>query len=78
MLAAAAAPCYAVAMSERGVGARLSAMSTTYEQVDGGFHIKGSKTFVSGAGYADAYLVAARRRLGPPVVSHFLVPAGRA
>jgi len=68
---------YAVAMSERGAGSRLSAISTTYEQVTEGFHIRGDKTFVSGAGFADAYLVAAKRAASdPPAVSHFLVPAG--
>lgn len=68
---------YAVAMSERGAGSRLSAMATTYEPVEGGFHIVGEKTFCSGAGYADAYLVAAKAPgSDPPKVSHFLVPAG--
>lgn len=68
---------YAVAMSERGAGSRLSAISTTYEPVADGFHIRGEKTFVSGAGFADAYLVAAKRAGSqPPAISHFLVPAG--
>ena len=68
---------YAVAMSERGAGSRLSAMTTTYEPVDGGFRIVGAKTFCSGAGYANAYLVAAKAPgSDPPKVSHFLVPAG--
>lgn len=68
---------YAVAMSERGVGSRLSQLRSSYTPVDGGFKITGSKTFVSGAGFADAYLVAARREgSDPPAVSHFLVPAG--
>lgn len=68
---------YAVAMSERGAGSRLSAMTTTYSPVDGGFRIVGSKTFCSGAGYADAYLVAAKAAGSDPAkVSHFLVPAG--
>lgn len=76
MLAAAARGLwYAVAMSERGVGARLSQLATSYEQVDGGYHIKGAKTFVSGAGNADAYLVAARDVADQSVVSQFLVPA---
>jgi alkylation response protein AidB-like acyl-CoA dehydrogenase len=67
---------YAVAMSERGVGSRLSKVSTAYWPVDGGFRISGSKTFVSAAGHADAYLVAARARdAGEPVVSYFVVPA---
>ena len=63
---------YAVAMSERGVGSRLSQLSTMYERVDGGYHIKGSKTFCSGAGHADGYLVAARSGEN---VSQFLVPS---
>jgi len=68
---------YAVAMSERGAGSRLSAMATSYTRAPDGFHIKGTKSFVSGAGAADAYLVAARAAgEGPARVSYFLVPAG--
>ncbi|GAA0815220.1 acyl-CoA dehydrogenase family protein [Spirilliplanes yamanashiensis] len=74
--AAAAGSWYAVAMSERGAGSRLSQLSTVYEPVDGGYHLKGSKTFCSGAGHADAYLVAARSVTDQAVVSQFLVPAG--
>jgi alkylation response protein AidB-like acyl-CoA dehydrogenase len=72
---AAAGAWYAVAMSERGVGSRLSKLSTMYERADGGYHIKGSKTFCSGAGNSDAYLVAARSAEDPSLVSQFLVPA---
>lgn len=64
---------YAVAMSERGAGARLSATTTSYDPVEGGWRITGAKTFCSGAGHADAYLVTARRG---EAVSQFLVPAG--
>jgi alkylation response protein AidB-like acyl-CoA dehydrogenase len=53
---------YAVAMSERGAGSRLSQVRTTYEPVDGGWRIVGSKTFCSGAGHAQGYLVVARAR----------------
>ena len=67
---------YAVAMSERGAGSRLSQLITSYSKVDGGYHIKGSKTFCSGAGHADAYLVAARSAADQSQVSQFLVPAG--
>ena len=74
--AAAEGSWYAVAMSERGAGSRLSQMTTTYERVPDGFHIKGAKTFCSGAGHADAYLVAARSAADPSQVSQFLVPAG--
>ena len=52
---------YAVAMSERGSGSRLSGVTTTYEpKGPDGYHIRGSKAFCSGAGHADGYLVAAR------------------
>jgi alkylation response protein AidB-like acyl-CoA dehydrogenase len=63
---------YAVAMSERRAGSRLSAVETAYEPVEGGWHIRGEKTFCSGAGHADGYLVAARRE---DRVSYFLMPA---
>jgi alkylation response protein AidB-like acyl-CoA dehydrogenase len=77
LAAAAEGSFYAVAMSERGAGSRLSALTTSYQPVPEGYRIVGSKTFVSGAGYADAYLVAARtHEPGEPRVSHFLVPAG--
>src|SRR5258705_7031147 len=66
---------YAVAMSERGAGSRLSAMTTRYEVVEDGFRIKGAKAFVSGCGHADAYLIAARSAADDSVVSQFLVPA---
>ena len=73
---AAAGKFYAVAMSERGVGSRLSQLSTMYSAAeDGEYHIKGAKTFCSGAGHADAYLVAARSNDDPQTVSQFLVPA---
>ncbi|HET8614228.1 MAG TPA: acyl-CoA dehydrogenase family protein [Actinomycetales bacterium] len=73
LAAAAEGAFYAVAMSERGAGSRLSAVTTTYEPVENGFHVQGSKTFCSGAGFADAYLVAARNG---DQVSHLLVPDG--
>ncbi len=65
---------YAVAMSERGSGSRLSGVTTTYEsRGSDGYLIRGSKTFCSGAGHADGYLVAAR---SGELVSYFLVPSG--
>jgi alkylation response protein AidB-like acyl-CoA dehydrogenase len=74
--AAAKGAFYAVAMSERGAGSRLSQLKTVYEPVPGGFHIRGHKTFCSGAGHADAYLVAAKSIVDDSMVSQFLVPAG--
>jgi alkylation response protein AidB-like acyl-CoA dehydrogenase len=67
---------YAVAMSERGAGSRLSQLTTSYARTAGGYHIRGAKTFCSGAGHADAYLVAARSEADQSQVSQFLVPAG--
>jgi alkylation response protein AidB-like acyl-CoA dehydrogenase len=68
---------FAVAMSERGAGSRLSKLTTAYQPTSGGYHITGTKTFVSGAGHADVYLVAARAAgVEPAKVSYFLVPAG--
>jgi alkylation response protein AidB-like acyl-CoA dehydrogenase len=72
---AAAGAFFAVAMSERGAGSRLSALTTAYHRDGDTFRIKGAKTFVSGAGHADAYLVAARDGADAQVVSQFLVPA---
>jgi alkylation response protein AidB-like acyl-CoA dehydrogenase len=63
---------YLVAGSERGAGSRFSKMTTAYEPEGDGWRIRGSKTFCSGAGHADAYLVVARRG---DLVSNFLVPA---
>lgn len=68
---------FAVAMSERGVGARLSKLKTTYARDRDGFILRGEKSFVSGAGHVDGYLVAARAAArDEPVVSYFFVPAG--
>lgn len=64
---------YLVAMSERGAGSRFSRMTTTYAPEGDGWRIRGSKTFCSGAGHADAYAVVARNG---DSVSQFLVPAG--
>jgi alkylation response protein AidB-like acyl-CoA dehydrogenase len=67
--------CLFVAMSERAAGSRFSQMTTTYAAEGDGWRIRGSKTFCSGAGYGDAYLVVARSTDGERV-SQFLVPAG--
>jgi len=69
---------YGVAITEREAGSRLMALRTTYERQGGGYRIRGTKSFCSGAGHLDGYLVAARRA-GPAdedtVISYFLVPA---
>jgi alkylation response protein AidB-like acyl-CoA dehydrogenase len=70
---------YGVAITEPEVGSRLSALRSTYEPEGPGYRIRGKKSFCSGAGHLDAYLVAARRGGSTdedPVISYFLVPAG--
>lgn len=57
---------FASAVSEPGIGAHFSKLKTTYRRVDGGFVINGLKWFVSMAGYADYYVVAARNEDSPP------------
>lgn len=64
---------YFAAASERGAGTRFSKMTTTYEPEGDGWRIRGEKTFCSGAGHGDAYLVVAKNG---DKVSQFLVPAG--
>ncbi len=51
---------FASASSEPGIGAHFSKLKTLYKRVDGGFVINGVKNWVSMAGYADYYVVAAK------------------
>ena len=77
--AAADGAMYGVAITEPEVGSRLSALRSTYEREGDGYRIRGTKSFCSGAGHLDAYLLAARPAGSaddPPVVSYFLVPDG--
>jgi alkylation response protein AidB-like acyl-CoA dehydrogenase len=66
---------FGVAMSERGAGSRLSQLATRYVRTGDGFRITGSKTFCSGAGHVDAYVVAARAEDNQAAMSQFLVDA---
>ncbi len=70
---------YGVAITEPGVGSRLSELRSTYEAEEGRYRIRGTKAFCSGAGHLDGYLVAARRAGSAedqPTISYFLVPKG--
>ena len=67
---------FASASSEPGIGAHFSKLKTTYNRVDGGFVINGVKNWVSMAGYADYYVVAARvadSEFETPAVSFLVV-----
>jgi alkylation response protein AidB-like acyl-CoA dehydrogenase len=71
---------YGVAISEAGVGSRLSRLQTRYRPEDDGFRITGAKVACSGAGHLDGYLVAALAapvdgtERGVPLVSYFFLP----
>lgn len=68
---------FASATTEPGVGAQYSQIKTTYERTDDGYILNGVKSFVSMAGYADFYVVAARSAVQTsgkvPTLSYFVV-----
>ncbi len=51
---------FASATSEPGIGAHISHIKSSYKRTEKGFVLNGSKSFVSMAGYADYYVVAAK------------------
>lgn len=51
---------FASATSEPGIGAHISSLKSSYRRTDRGFVLNGQKSFVSMAGYADYYVVAAK------------------
>jgi alkylation response protein AidB-like acyl-CoA dehydrogenase len=55
---------FAIAMTEPDSGSDLRAMSTTAREVDGGYRINGSKTFITAGIQADLVIVAARLKAG--------------
>lgn len=68
---------FASAVSESGSGARLRGLRAAYRRTEGGFVLDGEKSFVSLAGVADHYVVAARDVSGEAdEVSHFVISAG--
>ncbi|MEU7717516.1 acyl-CoA dehydrogenase family protein [Streptomyces tibetensis] len=68
---------FASATSEAGTGAKLRGVRTTYRRSDDGYVLDGRKSFVSLAGVADYYVVAARDadEDAENEVSHFVVAA---
>lgn len=66
---------FASATSEAGGGAKLRKVQADYRPCDGGFVLGGTKSFVSLAGIADHYVVAARTAgdSAAEEVSHFVV-----
>ncbi|MET8661498.1 acyl-CoA dehydrogenase family protein [Streptomyces griseus] len=66
---------FASATSEAGSGAKLRQLRATYRATDEGYVLNGAKSFVSLAGIADYYVVAAREEGSAEAeeVSHFVV-----
>lgn len=64
-------------LTEPGSGSDAAALRTRAEPVGDGWRLTGTKAFVSGGGYSDAYIVMARSGGdGPRGISAFVVEAG--
>ena len=68
---------FSYCLTEPGSGSDAAALRTRAERVDGGWRLNGTKAFISGGNYSDAYLVMARTGGdGPRGISAMVVPAG--
>ena len=64
-------------LTEPGSGSDAAALKTKAERTNEGWRLTGTKAFISGGGYSDAYIVMARSgEPGPKGISAFLVEAG--
>ncbi len=64
-------------LTEPGCGSDAAALKTRAEKTNDGWRLTGTKAFISGGGYSDAYVVMARSgEEGPKGVSAFLVHDG--
>ncbi len=70
---------FSYCLTEPGSGSDAAALCCRAERTDGGWRLNGTKAFISGGGYSDAYLVMARSGSdGPQGISALIVEAGRA
>ena len=68
---------FSYALTEPGSGSDASALRTKAARTDSGYSLSGTKAFISGGGYSDAYLVMARTGVdGPKGISSMVVEAG--
>jgi alkylation response protein AidB-like acyl-CoA dehydrogenase len=67
----------AFALTEPHAGSDAHALTTEARRIDGGFRLKGSKCYITSAGFADLYIVFARTETKPgeSEISAFIVPA---
>ena len=68
---------FSYALTEPGSGSDASALRSKAARGDAGYRLNGTKAFISGGGYSDAYLVMARTgEDGPKGISCMVVEAG--
>ena len=64
-------------LTEPGSGSDAAALKTKAVRTNAGWSLTGTKAFISGGGYSDAYIVMARSGdAGPKGISAYLVPDG--
>lgn len=64
-------------LTEPSCGSDAAALKTRAERTDDGFRLTGTKTFISGGGYSDAYIVMCRTgEAGPKGISAIIVENG--
>ncbi|WP_313352341.1 acyl-CoA dehydrogenase family protein [Paracoccus sp. (in: a-proteobacteria)] len=68
---------FSYCLTEPGSGSDAAALRTRAERVKGGWKLNGTKAFISGGSYSDAYLVMVRTgQDGPKGISTMVVEAG--
>lgn len=68
---------FSYALTEPGSGSDASALRTRADKTNDGYTLNGTKAFISGGGYSDAYVVMARTGDdGPKGISTMVVEAG--
>ena len=70
---------FSYCLTEPGSGSDAAALKTKAEKTDQGYSLTGTKAFISGGGYSDAYLIMARTGAeGPKGISALIVEDGAA
>ena len=68
---------FSYCLTEPGSGSDAAALKTRAERTNEGYSLTGSKAFISGGGYSDAYIIMARTGdLGPKGISALIVEDG--
>ncbi len=68
---------FSYCLTEPGSGSDAAALRSRAERTNAGWRLNGTKAFISGGGYSDAYIVMARSGAeGPKGISAFVVEAG--